>query len=84
MQWSLRNRGTAGSLGLAVAYEEAETYLTSLPPGIRGGPARANNLLRKTCGTQIGPYKLLQKIGEGGMGVVYMAEQPSRSSAGWP
>ncbi len=26
-------------------------------------------------GTQIGPYKLLQQIGEGGMGSVYMAEQ---------
>jgi eukaryotic-like serine/threonine-protein kinase len=26
-------------------------------------------------GTRIGPYKLLQKIGEGGCGVVYMAEQ---------
>jgi serine/threonine protein kinase len=26
-------------------------------------------------GTQIGPYKLLQRIGEGGMGAVYLAEQ---------
>src|SRR5437588_7317726 len=26
-------------------------------------------------GTMIGPYKLLQQIGEGGMGTVFMAEQ---------
>jgi serine/threonine protein kinase len=36
--------------------------LAALPPGY--GP-----------GSGIGPYKLLQQIGEGGMGVVYMAEQ---------
>ena len=37
--------------------------------------ATVQELTSERPGTVIGPYKLLQQIGEGGMGTVYMAEQ---------
>ena len=42
------------------------------PPGLA---AHIDQPIREGPGTVIGPYKLLEPIGEGGMGVVYMAEQ---------
>ena len=49
--------------------------LRSIQATGRGASAPSTSLLLEKPGTQIGPYKLLQQIGEGGMGVVYMAEQ---------
>ena len=42
---------------------------------LRKIPAPLMSPLTESPGDTIGPYKLLQQIGEGGMGVVYMAEQ---------
>ena len=48
---------------------------TSDEPTIMGSVPAATGALRETLGTIIGPYKLLQQIGEGGFGSVFMAEQ---------
>ncbi|HEV3117011.1 MAG TPA: hypothetical protein VGY58_08170, partial [Gemmataceae bacterium] len=44
-------------------------------PGLRGGATVDSPLVTERAGMVIGPYKLLQQIGEGGMGTVFMAEQ---------
>ena len=47
-----------------------------LEPTLAGGVAASPaNAVLQQVGDQIGPYKLIEKIGEGGMGSVYMAEQ---------
>ena len=57
---------------LLQVHREAGSFLTAPVFGL-GDTLDQPSLAR--VGTQIGPYKLLQIIGEGGMGVVYMAEQ---------
>src|SRR5262245_27982632 len=44
---------------------------TTRPPQ----PATLDEPVREAPGMVIGPYELLQEIGEGGMGVVFLAEQ---------
>ncbi len=53
--------------------ERAGNFLEAPAPGLTS--AREARSLSERPGTVIGPYKLLQQIGEGGMGVVFMAEQ---------
>jgi serine/threonine protein kinase len=58
---------------LLAAYDQGE-FLESPAHAIAATLDQPPSVTEKP-GTQIGPYKLLQQIGEGGMGVVYMAEQ---------
>ena len=61
----LRNKVDA----LLAAHEEATGFLETPVVGLDEA------VVSEGPGTRIGPYKLLQEIGSGGMGVVYMAEQ---------
>src|SRR5262245_28414515 len=55
------------------AYDDAGSYLERQPT--RPVATADAEPIAERPGTVIGPYKLLQQIGEGGMGIVFMAEQ---------
>jgi serine/threonine protein kinase/WD40 repeat protein len=57
---------------LLAAHEQAGSFMQQ---PAAGGLTEAYRPISEGPGAVIGPYKLLQQIGEGGFGVVYMAEQ---------
>ena len=65
---------------LLAAHEEAGDFMSSPTGAMKDAAARAAATLAvavpsEAPGARVGSYKLLQVIGEGGFGVVYMAEQ---------
>jgi serine/threonine protein kinase len=69
----LRAHDDSGSL-LETSVTDLWTPATPQPGPVED-PGDSVRVLGPTLETQIGPYKLLEQIGEGGMGAVWLAEQ---------
>jgi WD40 repeat protein/serine/threonine protein kinase len=58
---------------LLAEHERQESFILDTPPS--GLDDTTDLSVTERPGTVVGPYKLLQQIGEGGFGIVFMAEQ---------
>jgi serine/threonine protein kinase/tetratricopeptide (TPR) repeat protein len=58
--------------GLLKAHEMLGSFLASPPPALA---TTLDEPITERPGSVIGPYKLMEQIGEGGMGLVFVAEQ---------
>jgi serine/threonine protein kinase len=54
------------------AHDNPGSFLAQQPPPLA---VTTDDPIRERPGTMIGPYKLMEQIGEGGMGLVFVAEQ---------
>ncbi len=57
---------------LLCRHEQADSFMASPEAALAG---TVDQFLAERPGTLIGPYKLMEQIGEGGMGLVFVAEQ---------
>jgi eukaryotic-like serine/threonine-protein kinase len=78
------DKACAGEAALRQRVEELLQASAESCPSLEGAPAvspgpgrsvRQTSVIAEKPGDRIGRYKLLQQIGEGGCGIVYMAEQ---------